>query len=122
MLMVVDKQCRSYPDDALDVINEEIRTVECGGGWAFRSGTGHIDRKEGPTPFIDVDELPLTLSLDWDCSVRHPLGRKRIAYHAPIDSPYYADGTIAEHPGLSERPASFFQDCTAEGALCRGTL
>ena len=79
-------------------------------------------RKEGPSPFIDVDEMPISLAVDWDHSVRHPLGRKGIAYHASVDLPYLVDGTIAEHQGMSSCPASFFQNCTLACALCRGII
>ena len=102
--------------EALDTENRVIGRV---GAWLKRSGTNKVVRLEGPLPYIDPDDLPISIALVWDANHRHSLGNNRRycnAEFAPID----AFGLPFTYRESQACPAAFFSDCSTDCCPCRG--
>ena len=80
-----------------------------------------VVRLEGPVPYLDEEELPIAVSMFWDQTSRHPLGKNR-KWHSPVDVPIGRDGCSWETSCLDDEscPASFFAQCGDDCVLCRG--
>ena len=80
---------------------------------------------EGPNPYIDADDLPLNIALQWDPTCRHPLGRHRrflAVESAPIDSSGDMVLLDSDVDGELLCRASEYMKCTNSCVLFRGCV